>query len=304
MAIHADELAITPELVRRLVARDVPELRGYPLRRLGSTGSTNVLFRLGQDHLVRLPRQPGGSTSIDLEARWLPTLARELPVRVPEIVALGEPGFGYPERWSVTRWLAGHRPRPREASDRRASGLGYALANFVLELHAIAVPPAAVADMALRSYRAGPVTAFDDDFRGYLGECRTLTDLPLDLDACVEVWDEALRATARATSAQWVHTDLLGENLLLRQGRLAAVLDFGGLAVGDPSVDLVIAWDVLSLADRRVFRDLVGPDEATWTRARGWAVAIALMTFPYYWRSMPARCAARLAMAEQALADR
>ena len=99
------------------------------------------------------------------------------------------------------------------------------------------------------------------------------------------------------------HGDLLAENLLVRDGRLAAVLDFGGLAVGDPTVDLIVAWEVLDPASREVFRRAVGVDETSWLRGRAWALSLALITFPYYWSTMPDRCASRLAVARSVLAD-
>jgi aminoglycoside phosphotransferase (APT) family kinase protein len=84
---------------------------------------------------------------------------------------------------------------------------------------------------------------------------------------------------------------------------LAAVLDFGGLGVGDPTVDLIVAWEVLDAASRDVFRQAVGADEQSWLIGRAWALALALMTFPYYWDTMPDRCASRLAIARSVLAD-
>lgn len=121
----------------------------------------------------------------------------------------------------------------------------------------------------------------------------------------VFVWEAAvLRAGAvEVVAPRWLHGDLVAENLLLHEGRLAAVLDFGGLSVGDPTVDLVVGWDVLDPAARVVFRSALGVDDVTWERGRAWALAIAVMTFPYYWRTMPDRCAARLAMARAVLTD-
>lgn len=147
------------------------------------------------------------------------------------------------------------------------------------------------------------MSALDAQIRQYLTECRGLTDLPLDLDACLEIWTEAVTLPAPGAADRWVHADLVAENLLVRDDRLAAVLDFGGLAVGDPSVDLIVAWEVLGPGARQTFRSNLGVDDLTWRRGRGWALAIAVMTFAYYWDSMPARCAARLAMAHQVLAD-
>lgn len=302
--MHDDEIEIDAELVRRLVDRDLPRFSGTPLRRLAASGSSNVLFRLGPDHLVRLPRQPGGSGSIETEARWLAQLAPALPVGVPEVVAVGRPGFGYPESWSVTRWIDGELPATPYADGPAANALARQLAEFVTALRAAEVPPEAASDPQLRSYRAGALSDVDTGIRQYLDECRALPDLPLDLDACLGVWADAVALPVSPDSVdRWVHGDLLAENLLLREGRLVAVLDFGGLAVGDPSVDYVVAWEVLGPRARRVFRSSLDIDDATWLRGRAWALAIAIMTFPYYWTSLPARCAARLAMAQQVLAD-
>ncbi|MDE3206802.1 MAG: aminoglycoside phosphotransferase family protein [Acidobacteriota bacterium] len=304
-ALHDDEIEIGLPLVRRLVDATLPHLAGRPLRPLGASGSTNALFRLGDDLLVRLPRQPGGSTVIDKEARWLPHVAASLPVAVPEFVAVGEPGLGYPERWSVVHWTDGATPAvPVAGPHRPADGLARDLANFVRALGDLPVPPDALTDPALRCYRGESLAAMDATAREYLAECRQLPSLDLDLDACLRVWEAAMAMPGSEEAApRWLHGDLLAENLLVRDGRLAAVLDFGGLSIGDPTVDLIVAWEVLDHHGRELFRSILDVDEATWRRGRAWALLIGLMTFPYYWHSMPERCAARLAMAHTVLAD-
>ncbi|MFE6507807.1 aminoglycoside phosphotransferase family protein [Nocardioides sp. NPDC057767] len=294
--MHDDELMIDEDLVRCLLRRDLPAHADLPLRPLDSTGSTNRLFRLGEDHLVRLPRQPGGSATITQEARRLPEFAAALTVPVPEVTAVGEPGFGYPERWSVVRWLDGEKPGPG-AGDVTAADL----AGVVTGLRRTEVPPEAVGDPELRWYRGSPITGFDADVRSRLKECRDLAELDLDLDAVETVWDEVMALPPAETGSHWVHGDLLAENLLSRDGRLTAVLDFGALSVGDPTVDLICAWELLDAAGREEFRRLLDLDEATWLRSRGWALFIALMTFPYYWQTMPVRCADRLVMARAAV---
>lgn len=303
MTLHDDEIAIDLPLVRALVDRGLPDLAGAALQPLTATGSDNALFRLGTDLLVRLPRQPGGSRSIEKEARWLPHVATALPVAVPEIVAVGAPGFGYPERWSVVRWIDGSVPDvPPQADVARLAG---DLADVVGALRALEVPDRALADPALRWYRGAPVAELDGETRHRIAACRDLPDLDLDLGACERVWDAAMALPAGGAvgGPHWLHGDLLAENLLVEDGRLAAVLDFGGLAIGDPTVDLAGAWEVLDQAGREAFRAALGIDELTWLRARAWALALAVMTFPYYWRTMPARCTARLAMARAVLAD-
>lgn len=295
--MHDDELMIDEDLVRSLLRRDLPAYAALPLRSLDSTGSTNRLFRLGEDHLVRLPRQPGGSATIAQEARRLPEFAANLPVAVPEVTAVGEPGFGYPERWSVVRWLDGEKPGPG-AGDVTAADL----AGVVTGLGGTEVPPEAVGDPELRWYRGSPIAGFDADVRSRLKECRDLADLDLNLDAVETVWDEVMALPPAETGPHWVHGDLLAENLLCRDGRLTAVLDFGALSVGDPTVDLICAWELLDAAGRDEFRRLLDLDDATWLRSRGWALFVAVMTFPYYWQTMPVRCADRLVMARAALA--
>ncbi len=302
MALHDDELAVDDDLVRRLVRRDHPRVADLPLRRLSASGSSNALFRLGPDLLVRLPRQPGGSASIEKEARWLPALAPALPVAVPDVLAVGEPGFGYPECWSLTRWIDGRAPATPEPPGPGADRLAHELAAFVLALQQVEVSPQARDDPRLQWYRGAPLADLDDEVHRYLLECRGLPDLDLDLDACEQVWSEAVALPPSAVPPEcWLHADLLAENLLLRSHRLGAVIDFGALTIGDPCVDLVVAWDVLPAGARRILRSDLEVDDATWLRARAWALAIALMTFPYYWRTMPARCAARLRMARTVL---
>ena len=307
--LHDDELSVDASLVRALVDGAFPALAHLPLSRLASSGSTNVLFRLGPDLLVRLPRQPGDGATIGKEARWLPDVGAALPVAVPEVVGVGEPALGYPERWSIVRWLDGETPEvvgPEAPPDPRRRDLALDLAASIGALGGRDVPADALRDPALRWYRGDPLAAMDEDTRTNLEACRAIPDLGLDLEAIAAAWDEVMTLPGidRAVEPRWYHGDLNAENLLVRNGRLTAVLDFGGLSVGDPTIDLLPAWEVLDVPARQVFRDAMRVDEATWLRGRGWALALALMTFPYYWSTMPARCQARLATVRSVLADR
>lgn len=308
VVLHDDEIPIDAPLVRALVDAELPEYAALPLRRLDASGSSNALFRLGDELLVRLPRQPGGSATIEKEARWVPVVGPLLPVPVPSVVAVGSPRLGYPERWSVVRWLPGDVPPavgPDAPTGAGREQLARDLAAVIAALGHAEVPAAARADPSLRWYRGEPLTARDADTRGYLEACRAIPDLGLDLDTAVRVWDEAMRLTGvdEVVPPRWYHGDLLAENLLVRDGRLAAVLDLGGLGVGDPTIDLIAAWELLDAPAREVLRRSLDLEDAAWLRGRAWALSIAVMTFPYYWRTMPERCASRLAMARSVLAD-
>lgn len=306
---HPDELPIDATLVRRLVDSAFPTYAEHEVVALPRSGSSNALFRLGDDALVRLPRQPGGGVSLVKEAAWLPSVAAGVSVAVPEILELGEPDLGYPEPWAITSWLPGRRLSPPALAPAPAplggdgGQLARDLATFVAEIRSLEVPGRAAGDESLAWYRGLPLWQLDAEFRDAAAQCRAL-GTALDIDHALDVWGSAVEASRQVERVDtWFHGDLLTENLLVDDsGGLAGVLDFGGLAIGDPTVDLVVAWEALDAAGRHEFRRALHVDDAAWTTGRGWALLIAMITFPYYGQSMPARCAERMAMARAALA--
>ena len=305
--LHSDEIPVDAELVRALVGRAMPDCAGAPVRRLASSGSTNWLFRLGDEFLVRLPRQRGGSATIAKEAAWLPAFGQRLPVCVPDVVAVFEPDLGYPERWSLVRWIEGEHPGvvDRGASvDPRRKDLAKDLAAVLEALREAEVPAGAADDPSLRWYRGEPLATMDRVNRENIERCRSLADFGFDLDAAERIWDEAMTLPGAADHAtpRWYHGDLAAENLLVRDGRLTAVLDFGCLSVGDPTVDLIVAWEVLDPTARELFRRRLGVEEAAWLRGRAWALSLTLMIW-YYWTTMPERRASRMAVGRNVLAD-
>ena len=306
-ALHSDEIPIDVELVRGLVSRAMPAYADAPVRRLASSGSTNALFRLGEDLLVRLPRQPGGSATISKEATWLPVLGPLLPVSVPDVVGVFEPDREYPERWSVVRWIDGAHPEvvdPDTSVDPGREDLARDLASVLRAFRQTEVPTVAVDDPHLQAYRGEPLATMDQDTRENIERCRSLEGFEFDLDAAAQVWADAMKlpGVADRPTPRWYHGDLAAENLLVRDRALTAVLDFGGLSVGDPTVDLVVAWEVLDPPARELFRRQVGVDDATWLRGRAWALSITLMIW-YYWTTMPERRARCMAVGRNVLAD-
>jgi aminoglycoside phosphotransferase (APT) family kinase protein len=194
----------------------------------------------------------------------------------------------------VYRWIDGEPLRGDRIVDMDT--LAEDLAGFLAALYACT--PTGPPPGAHSFGRGGPVSAWNDDVESNL---HTLSHV-VDVAAAREVWSAALVARHEMPPV-WVHGDVTGTNLLMRDGRLAAVLDFGALAVGDPTADLVGAWEILDAPARAVMRARLGVDDATWLRGRAWALVIAVMTFPYYRRTMPERCVSRLAIARAVLAD-
>lgn len=273
--MRPDEVDLDAELVTRLVAARFPQWAGLPVRRLPSSGTENAMFRLGADMVVRLPRHPGAVESVAHEQRWLPRLGPRLPVPVPVPLGRGGPGEGFAWPWSVYRWLEGRNP-VADAVEEPLS-LAAELAAFVTALRGIDPRGGPPAD------RGVPLAERDGPTRDALAQLAGR----IDTDAVTRLWEEALRVPGHTAPPVWAHGDLSPGNVLVDAGRLAAVIDFGGVGVGDPAVDLIIAWNLLPAAARGAFRDAVGADDAEWARGRGWALSISLIQLPYYWRTNP-----------------
>jgi aminoglycoside phosphotransferase (APT) family kinase protein len=269
MKMHDGEADIDAGLVRRLVAAQFPALAGLPVTAFRSTGTVNAIYRLGDHLYARLPRVARWARDLEREARWLPGLADRLPLQIPEPVALGRPGDGYPLGWAIYRWIEG-QPYAGELVDERQAARD--LARFVTELRRIDTADAPRAGRRpLRELDAGTRAGIDEAGRD------------IDRDAVLAAWELALTAPAWDGAAPaWIHADLLPPNLLVGGGRLRAVIDFGAAGAGDPAADLIAAWSVFGPAGREVFRDALGDGDGDWDRARGVALHQAVMLIPYY----------------------
>jgi len=294
--MHADEVEVDEGLAARLVAAQFPRWAGLPLTPVPSAGTDNALFRLGDDMIVRLPRIPGATEQAEKEQRWLPYLAPFLPLAIPEPLAMGEAALGYPWRWSVYRWLDGEVARASRIADRRQVALD--LADFISQLHRIDATDGPLPGEH-NSWRGEPLGARNDETREAL---RALED-SFDAPTVTETWEAALAAPPWAGPPVWVHGDLLSENLLAVDGHLSAVIDFGCLGVGDPACDAMAAWTYLSAAERGAFREALEVDNATWVRARGWALSFGLIALPYYRQTNPVLASIAQHAIDEVLAD-
>ena len=263
--LRAGKFNVDVPLVQRLVGTQFPQWADLPIRAVDNDGWDNWTFHLGDRMKVRLPSAMGYSEQAEKEARWLPKLAPRLPLPVPVPVGIGQAAEGYPCSWSIYEWLEGE-PTTREAVDDPVQ-FGWDLAKFLIALQRI-------------DTTGGPPPGQHNFFRGadvmsvYGDEARQSVDKladVIDASAAHEVLDAA-EAAVIVEQPVWIHGDIAVGNLLVREGRLGAVIDFGGCAVGDPACDLVITWVFLEGAGRDAFRLSVPADEAMWARARGWAL--------------------------------
>ncbi|MER7210463.1 MULTISPECIES: aminoglycoside phosphotransferase family protein [Streptosporangium] len=258
MNTPAAETDVDDDLVRRLIRLQHPDLEG-PLT-LVANGWDNVVYRLGEDLSVRLPRRRAAAGLIVNEQRWLPVLAGHVEVPLPVPVRTGVPGEGYPWPWTIAPWFEGRPAADVPPSGR--SGLAVPLAGFMTGLHRPAPP-----DAPRNPVRGVPLAARDQVVRQRLSSIpRSAGLLPL--------WERLAALPPWQGPALWLHGDPHPGNLLIGGDGLAAVLDFGDLTGGDPATDLAAAWLVFDEDAREVFRSGVDADETTWERARGWALVM------------------------------
>lgn len=277
--LHADQVDIDESVARRLIAAQLPRYASLPLHRVASGGTENAVFRLGSALAVRMPLTPGAVGGLLKEVRWLPVVAAHVSLDVPEVVATGSPDEGYPFPWAVLTWLPGQDALSGQfrSLPETASGLG----RFVSELRSIGATDATDAPAG---GRGGPLVRRDEAFRSALSQCDGL----LDVGRAAAVWDDALAAPPWDGPPVWLHADLIPGNLLVREGRLAGVLDFGTVSTGDPAYDVTAAWHILDAASRPAFLDSLGADEPTRRRARGLVLSGGVIALPYYRHTNPA----------------
>ena len=264
--MHEDELEIDEALVRRLLAEQFAEWARRPLRRVRPDGTVNAIFRLGSELSVRLPRYSGPTEPGSAELDWLPKLALQLPVEIPVPVAQGQPSDAYPWYWEIHTWVEGETLPVEEMDTIQAAR---DLAALVAALQRIDPTGAPSGRGIPRAERAEQMTWWFDRFEG---EPRARDEWER-IVANVPPWEGP---------PVWHHGDLDPRNWLVREGRISGVIDWGSMGVGDPACDVMAAWKLHSAAARDAFREALPVDDATWERARGWALSQADAALAYH----------------------
>jgi len=250
--------------VRALLRDQFPDLADLEIVEIAS-GWDNAIYRLGEDLTARLPRREVAAVLVEHEQRWLPTLADRLPLPIPVPLRAGQPTLGYPWRWSICAWLPGESALRVPAVDAAAAD---ALGRFVGAL-ATPAPP----DAPPNPFRGVPLAQRTERLDMNL---HALGDA-VDGTAIRALWSELVTTPVWAGPPLWIHGDLHPGNVLVDRGHLSAVIDFGDITGGDPAMDLSAAWMFFPPSIRPVFRAAAGGcDDATWTRARAWAIAFGI----------------------------
>jgi aminoglycoside phosphotransferase (APT) family kinase protein len=275
MAMHADELTISATVVRELVDAQFPRWRDLPVRRVASPGTVNAIFRLGDRLAARFPLQGADPAAVRRELADEAAAARELAAAtrfpVPESVAIGEPGPGYPLSWSVQTWLPGRTGD--EESPSHEAAFAADLAEFIAGVRAI--------DTRGRTFpghgRGGDLKQHD----AWITTCLRESEGLLDVRRLAELW-AAFRELPREAPDVMSHGDLTPGNVLVAGGRLAGVIDVGLFRAADPALDLISAWNLLEAGPREVLRDALGCGDLDWERSKAWAFQQAMGLVWYY----------------------
>ena len=260
----AAEAAIDVSLVASLLKDQFPHLANLQLQPIGN-GWDNVVMRLGPELLVRLPRRRAAVPLVEHEQRWLPQLARRLPIAVPSPLHAGRPSTAFPWPWSISPWLPGQTADVASPD----AGEAVALGRFLAALH-----QPAPTDAPCNPVRGVPLSLRAAAVKERIGRLQVRSALPRHvLSHAQDVWLRGLLAGPSRGAARWLHGDLHPGNVLTAQGRITGIIDWGDLCGGDVATDLAAFW---MLFDARAIQQGLAAyaraDAATIARAKGWAV--------------------------------
>lgn len=261
------------DLAVHLLTTQFPHWAHLGIAPIKSAGTDNALFSLGDDMVIRIPRATWATQQVDKEQKWLPRLAPGLPLPIPVPLAQGRPDETYPWAWSVYRWLDGEDVQAGALDDLNQAARD--LAGFIKALQRID-PSGGPHSGKRNNYRGVALAVLDPTVRRSIAALENL----IDTSAASRAWEVALEAPPWQEAPVWVHGDLHGGNLLISDGRISGVIDWGLAGVGDPACDLIVAWNLLTGESRDIFRAEVSVDEATWARGRGWALYTGLVALP------------------------
>jgi aminoglycoside phosphotransferase (APT) family kinase protein len=270
---NVDTVNIDIDLVRKLIGEQFPKWAHLPIYPVQASGWDNRTFHLGDTMSVRLPSAERYADKVHKEQKWLPFLAQQLTMPIPTPLAMGNPSKEYPWHWSIYRWIEGKSANLFNADELDLPSIARQLALFLKELQKIDSEGVPLVGGPHNFFRGDSTRVYDTQAREAIVQLQDLIDAP----AALHVWQKSI-STTWDKKPVWIHGDVSEGNILIKDGKLSAVIDFGGMGIGDPACDLVIAWNFFHGESREVFKSAMDLDQATWERARGWAIWKALIT--------------------------
>ena len=268
--LHKKEAKLSLEVVKQLLEEQFPDWSHYGIEPFDHQGTDNVMLKLGEDKIIRLPRSQRSEESLKKECLWLAKIESGLSIEIPHIIGVGCPSEQYPFQWVIVNYLEGSSPSDNNFLDlaQAATDLGH----FIKELQRVDTTDAPLCS------RKSPSMSSDKETRQLIP---ALSDV-FDAKEITQLWEAALEIPPWKKDPVWLHGDIHAGNLLVQNGKITGVIDFGMSGVGDPARDLMVGWMLFKEDSRKTFRDGVEPDEAMWDRARGCALHFGIMAYSYY----------------------
>lgn len=293
---RSEEMKITEALVRRLIASQFPQWSDLPIKLVEFDGHDNTTYRLGEDMSVRLPTHKAYARQVGKEHEWLPRIAPNLPLPIPIPLAKGSPTDDFPLPWSIYRWIEGKDAEREPFADlkKTATALGEFL-SALQQSDTTGWPSPGYEEL----FRGAPPEVFATETRNTIAELKDT----IDAEAATAVLEAALNAPVWHEDPVWFHGDLCPSNMLVENGQLSAVIDFGSAGVGDPACDLTFAWEMFSGESLEAFHAALPFDDATWAPGRGWAIWKALITLAAHIETNPVEAEKVRRVTEAVIAD-
>jgi aminoglycoside phosphotransferase (APT) family kinase protein len=257
---------ITVELAKKLIAIQFPEYTDLNITEVEQQGHDNRTYRIGEDMLVRMPTAEAYALKVPKEQELLPKLASHLSLNIPAPIKIGSPSDDYPYPFSIYKWLEGRSANHLHIDDKSLESIALQLATFLKELQSIDDVDGPTPGQH-NWWRGDHVSVYDDGARKQIAE---LSDA-IDANKAMALWTQACK-TKWSKAPVWIHGDIAVGNIIIQDNKLSGVIDFGGVGIGDPACDLVIAWTYLSGKSREIFINEIDLDDDTWLRARAWAL--------------------------------
>lgn len=271
MKDNNNPLVINVSLVQKLISEQFPHWSHLRITPVEHGGWDNRTFHLGSSMLIRLPSAQEYAAKVKIEQHWLPQLASHLSVVIPTPLAMGKPTEEYPFNWSVYQWIDGQIAT--KANIDNMHQFAEDLASFILELHVIDTYNGPLPGKH-NFYRGAPLKIYDHEVKQ---ACRILEN-SIDTHKLLTIWNNACASTWNRPPV-WLHGDLAPSNIILKNGILHGIIDWGGMAIGDPACDLAIAWTFFDYESREIFKHVLNLDNQTWDRGCGWALWKALIIY-------------------------
>lgn len=257
---------INPELAQKLILKQFPEFSSLLITSVEKQGHDNRTFRLGDEMLIRMPTDESYALKVAKEQNLLPKLVHHLSFDIPVPIKMGAPSADYPYPFSIYKWLQGRSINLINKEEIKLERLAFDMAKFLKELQTIKNVEGPMPGQH-NWWRGGHISFYDKDAQEQIEKLSNI----IDANKAMDLWIRALN-TKWNKAPVWIHGDFAIGNMLMKNGKLSAVIDFGGMGMGDPACDLVIAWTYLSGKSREIFIREMNLDEGTWLRAKAWAL--------------------------------